>query len=138
MSFNPSGHIRSTTETNFQGRIRAVVFGEYNRVINPGDMILEMEQVKQADRLGGSVDRFEIYIAGRDMRGLLDQVTRAHELFKLNAEWLLQHSSRELSPQEIEDRKPIIHEPVRRGVFDHTKAKELKEREAGSPAPKLS
>ena len=138
MSFNPSGHIRSTTETNFQGRIRAVVFGEDNRVINPGDMILEMEQVKQADRLGGSVDRFEIYIAGRDMRGLLDQVTRAHELFKLNAEWLLQPSSRELSPQEIEDRKPIIHEPVRRGVFDHIKAKELKERDARSPAPKLS
>jgi hypothetical protein len=137
-SFNPSGHIRSTTETNFKGRIRAVNFGQDTRVINPGDMILEMEQIKQGDNLGGSVDRFEIYIAGRDMAGLLDQVTRAYDLFKYNADWLLQPSSRQLSPQEIEDRKPIIHEPVRRGVFDHTKAKELKERDAGSLAPKLS
>ena len=137
-SFNPTGHIRSTTETNFKGRIRALVFGEDNRIINPGDMILEMEQVKQGDQLGGSVDRFEIYIAGRDMAGLLDQVTIAHELFKLNAEWLLQPSSRELTAQEIEDRKPIIHEPVSRGVFDYIKAKELKERDAGSPAPRLS
>tara|TARA_R110000822_G_scaffold179417_1_gene319228 strand:+ start:533 stop:955 length:423 start_codon:yes stop_codon:yes gene_type:complete len=136
-SFNPSGHIRSTTETNFKGRIRALVFGESNRIINPGDMILEMEQVKQGDQLGGSVDRFEIYIAGRDMAGLLDQVTRAHELFKLNAEWLLQPSSRELSPQEIEDRKPIVHDPVKRGVFDHIKAKELRLRDEGSPAPKF-
>ena len=136
-SFNSTGHVRSTTETNFKGRIRALVFGEDNRIINPGDMILEMEQVKQGDRLGGSFDRFEIYIAGRDMAGLLDQVTRAHELFKLNAEWLLQPSSRTLTLQEIEDRKPIIHEPVSRGVFDHIKAKELKERDAASPAPKL-
>jgi hypothetical protein len=137
MTFNPSGHIRSTTETNFKGRIRAVNYGEDTRVINPGDMILEMEQVKQGDRLGGSVDRFEIYIAGRDMSGLLDQVTRAHELFKYNAEWLLSPSSRDLTPQEIEDRKPIIREPVKRGVFDHAKAAELKARDAGNPVPSL-
>ena len=109
MSFNPSGHIRSTTETNFKGRIRAVNYGEDTRVINPGDMILEMEQVNQGDRLGGSVDRFEIYIAGRDMAGLLDQVTRAHELFKYNADWLLSPATRDASPQTIADHKPIEH-----------------------------
>jgi hypothetical protein len=136
-SFNPSGHIRSTTETNFKGRIRAVNYGEDTRVINPGDMILEMEQVNQGDRLGGSVDRFEIYIAGRDMSGLLDQVTRAHELFKYNADWLLSPSTRDVTPQEIADHKPIEHKSVKRGVFDHAKAAELKARDAGSPAPSL-
>jgi hypothetical protein len=108
VSFNPSGHIRATSETNFKGRIRALIFGQDDRVINPGDMILEMERNSPADRLGNNSERFEIYIAGRDMAGLLDQVTRAHDLFNQNAEWLLQPSSRTLTPQEIEDRKPII------------------------------
>jgi hypothetical protein len=111
VSFNPSGHIRATSETNFKGRIRALIFGQDDRVINPGDMILEMERNSPGDRLGNNSERFEIYIAGRDMAGLLDQVTRAHDLFNQNAEWLLQPSSRTLTPQEIEDRKPITHEP---------------------------
>lgn len=123
-SFNPSGHIRSTSESNFQGRIRAVVFGEDNRVINPGDMILEMEDLRKGDRQGKNVTRLEIYVAGRDMGGLLDQVTRAHELFKQNAEWLLQPSSRQLTPQEIEDRKPIIHEPRVKAPVDQERLAE--------------
>lgn len=137
MSFNPSGHIRSTTETNFKGRIRAVNYGEDTRVVNPGDMILEMERVNQGDRLGGSVDRFEIYIAGRDMSGLLDQVSRAHELFKYNADWLLSPATRDASPRSIADRKPIEHLPVKRGVFDYTKAAEEIEANLGKPAPRF-
>jgi hypothetical protein len=138
VSFNPSGHIRATSETNFKGRIRALIFGQDNRVINPGDMILEMERSDPGDRLGNNSERFEIYIAGRDMAGLLDQVTRAHDLFNQNAEWLLQPSSRTLTPQEIEDRKPIIREPVKRGVFDHSKEAEIRERDRDLPTPKLS
>ena len=137
MTFNPSGHIRSTTETNFKGRIRAVNYGEDTRVVNPGDMILEMEQVNQGDRLGGSVDRFEIYIAGRDMSGLLDQVTRAHELFKYNADWLLSPATRDASPQSIADHKRIEHVPVKRGVFDHRKAAEEIKANLGKPAPRF-
>jgi hypothetical protein len=138
MTFHTSGHIRSTNETNFQGRIRALVFGEDNRVINPGDMILEMEHSDPGDRLGNNTKRFEIYIAGREMAGLLGQITRAADLFKLNAEWLLSPSSRTLTPQEIEDRKPITHEPIKRGVFDHSKEAEIRERDRDLPTPKLS
>ena len=138
MTFHTSGHIRSTNETNFQGRIRALVFGEDDRVINPGDMILEMEHSNPGDRLGNNAERFEIYIAGREMAGLLDQITRAADLFTLNAEWLLSPSSRTLTPQEIEDRKPITHEPIKRGVFDHSKEAEIRERDRNLPTPKLS
>ena len=138
MTFHTSGHIRSTNETNFQGRIRALVFGEDDRVINPGDMILEMEHSNPGDRLGNNAERFEIYIAGREMAGLLDQITRAADLFTLNAEWLLSPSSRTLTPQEIEDRKPITHEPIKRGVFDHSKEAEIRERDRDLPTPKLS
>jgi hypothetical protein len=138
MTFHTSGHIRSTNETNFQGRIRALVFGEDDRVINPGDMILEMEHSNPGDRLGNNAERFEIYIAGREMAGLLGQITRAADLFTLNAEWLLSPSSRTLTPQEIEDRKPITHKPIKRGVFDHSKEAEIRERDRDLPTPKLS
>ena len=138
MTFHTSGHIRSTNETNFQGRIRALVFGEDDRVIIPGDMILEMEHSDPGDRLGNNAERFEIYIAGREMAGLLGQITRAADLFTLNAEWLLSPSSRTLTPQEIEDRKPITHEPIKRGVFDHSKEAEIRERDRDLPTPKLS
>ena len=137
MTFHTSGHIRSTNETNFQGRIRALVFGEDDRVINPGDMILEMEHSNPGDRLGNNAERFEIYIACREMAGLLGQITIAADLFTLNAEWLLSPSSRTLTPQEIEDRKPIIREPVKRGVFDHAKAAEIRERDKSLPAQGL-
>jgi hypothetical protein len=89
VSFNRPDILEATNETNFQGRIRALVFGEDDRVINPGDMILEMEHSNPGDRLGNNAERFEIYIAGREMAGLLGQVTRAADLFTLNAEWLL-------------------------------------------------
>jgi len=71
-------------------------------------MILEMVDSRQGDRQGKNVSRLEIYVAGRDMAGILGQVTRAHELFKQNAEWLLQPSSRQATPQEIEDHKPKV------------------------------
>lgn len=87
-------------------------------------MILEMEDLRKGDRQGKNVTRLEIYVAGRDMGGLLDQVTRAHELFKQNAEWLLQPSSRQLTPQEIEDRKPIIHEPRVKAPVDQERLME--------------
>jgi hypothetical protein len=108
-SFNPSATIRTMSESNFSGRIRALVFGEDPRVINPGDMILEMEKVgKPGDRLGNNLERFEIYIAGREMAGLLDQVTRAANLFTQNAEWLLSPASRPATAQEIADHDPIV------------------------------
>jgi hypothetical protein len=108
-SFSPSATIRTTSESNFTGRIRALVFGEDPRVINPGDMILEMEKVgKPGDRLGNNLERFEIYIAGREMAGLLEQVTRAASLFTQNAEWLLSPSSRPATAQEIADHAPIV------------------------------
>jgi len=90
---NSSGRIRATTEVNFKSRMRAFVFGEDARVINPGDLLIEMSASEPGDRSQSNIRKFEIYINGDQMSALLGQVTRASNLFDENLEWLKQPSS---------------------------------------------
>ena len=85
---NSSGRIRATTEVNFKSSMRALVFGEDDRVINPGDLLIEMSSTDPGDRLGKNIRKFEIYVNGDQMAGLQDQVNRAAELFAMNENWL--------------------------------------------------
>ena len=85
---NSSGRIRATTEVNFKSVMTAFVFGEDDRVINPGDMLLVMSESAPGDREQGNCRKFEIMINGRQMAGLLGQITRASNLYKDNEEWL--------------------------------------------------
>jgi hypothetical protein len=66
----------------------AYVFGEDDRVVNPGDLLLVMSQSEPGDRNHANIRKFEIQINGNQMAGLLNQVKRAADLFKLNEEWL--------------------------------------------------
>jgi hypothetical protein len=83
-----SGRIRATTEVNFKSSMVAYVFGEDDRVVNPGDLLLVMSQSEPGDRNQANIRKFEIQINGNQMAGLLNQVKRAADLFKLNEEWL--------------------------------------------------
>ena len=83
-----SGRIRATTEVNFKSSMVAYVFGEDDRVVNPGDLLLVMSQSEPGDRNHANIRKFEIQINGNQMAGLLNQVKRAADLFKLNEEWL--------------------------------------------------
>ena len=83
-----SGRIRATSEVNFKSRMTAFVFGEDDRVTNPGDILIEMSEAQPGDRLGNNLRKFEIYIAGDQAALLLKQVTRAADLYELNQEWL--------------------------------------------------
>ena len=85
---NSSGRIRATTEVNFKSSMIACVFGEDDRVVNPGDLLLVMSQSEPGDRDQGNCRKFEIIINGRQIAGLLKQVTRAANLYNLNSEWL--------------------------------------------------
>ena len=97
--------MRSISEVNIKTKLRALVFGEDDRVINPGDILLEMASEGSGDRLGQNAQKFEIYIAGRDIQGLLGQVERAAYLYRVNKEWLSEPSSRYLTPEEIAERE---------------------------------
>jgi hypothetical protein len=95
---NSAGRIRATTEVNFKSSMVAFVFGEDERVINPGDLLLVMTQSEPGDRNGANCRKFEISVSGSQMAGLLDQVTRASDLFMANIEWLKTPASRAATP----------------------------------------
>jgi hypothetical protein len=90
---------------NLKTKLRALVFGEDERVINPGDILLEMVVEGSGDNLGKNGQHFEIYVAGRNIEGLLGQVERAAYLYRVNEEWLSEPSSRYLTPEEIAERE---------------------------------
>jgi hypothetical protein len=66
----------------------AFVFGEHEQVVNPGDLLLVMSQHEPGDTLGANVKKFEITVNGDQISSLLAQVTRAHDLYMLNKDWL--------------------------------------------------
>ena len=105
MFMDSRARMRSISEVNIKTKLRALVFGEDDRVINPGDILLEMASEGSGDRLGQNAQKFEIYIAGRDIQGLLGQVERAAYLYRVNKEWLSEPSSRYLTPEEIAERE---------------------------------
>jgi len=81
------------------------VFGEDDRIINPGDLLIEAVEQSEGDRLGGNITRFEISVAGRDIENLLAQVQRAAYLYRSNQEWLSEPASRMLTQEEIDARE---------------------------------
>jgi hypothetical protein len=97
--------VRSVSEVNIKTKLRALVFGEDDRVTNPGDILFEMVSEGTGNRLGKNADHFEIYVAGRNIEGLLGQVERAAYLYRVNKEWLSEPSSRYLTPEEIAERE---------------------------------
>ena len=133
---NTAATFRTTSEINVKARVKALVFGEDNRIINPGDLLLEMVQTEQGDRLGANQTRFEIYISGRDIEALLGQVERAAYLRRQN-DWLSEPSSRILTLEEITDRQPIPIAPRPKPVYSATAAAAIKERDKDLPIPKL-
>jgi hypothetical protein len=133
---NSAATFRTTSEINVKARVKALVFGEDNRIINPGDLLLEMVSSEQGDRLGANQTRFEIYISGRDIEQLLCQVERAAYLRRQN-DWLNEPSSRILTPEEVADRKAIPIVPKPKPVYSATMAAEIRERDKDLPIPKL-
>ena len=105
MFMDSRARMRSVSEVNIKTKLRALVFGEDDRVINPGDILLEMAAQGSGDNFGRNAQKFEIYIAGRDIEGLLGQVERAAYLYRVNKDWLSEPSSRYLTPEEIAERE---------------------------------
>ena len=136
MVAHSSATFRTTSEINVKARVKALVFGDDNRIINPGDLLLEMVKNEPGDRLGANQTRFEIYISGRDIEQLLGQVERAAYLWRQN-DWLREATSRILTEEEKAERVAIPIIPKPKPVFDYRKEAELLARDADKPAPKL-
>ena len=125
---NSSGRIRATTEVNFKSSMIAFVFGEDDRVVNPGDLLLVMRQSEPGDRDQKNCRKFEITVNGRQMAGLLEQIKRAADLYKDNQEWLN-------SPVTTTSNEPTYQSVQAQYAADMAK---LDLQRIRKPAPKLS
>lgn len=76
---NPSGQIKVKSEALIKSRVRLFEFGEHEDIVNPGDLMLSMEN--------GAIT-MEMIIRGRDMFALLAKVETAYKLYEQNRDWL--------------------------------------------------
>jgi hypothetical protein len=117
MTSSGAGRIRATSEVNFKSRMVAFVFGEDDRVINPGDLLIEMSESQPGDRQGSNLRKFEITIAGEQVNLLLEQVMRAAELYEQNRNWLKSPATTINEPKPVDENRLAIHlKDVKRAV----------------------
>jgi hypothetical protein len=107
---NSAGRIRAMTEVNFKSRMETFVFGEDDRVVNPGDLLIVMSESAPGDRLGNNLRQFEIVVNGDQMSGLLEAVTRAKDLYDLNYGWLKSPASKPgVSRIAVDEHRLSVH-----------------------------
>jgi len=103
----PSASIKVTSEINVKARIDCFVFGEDVEIQNPGDLLIVASKFmpENESTVKGSTQEVRLAISGKEIAAFLAQVTRAHDLYLLNEDWLRSPASRTLSAQEIQERK---------------------------------
>lgn len=90
-----TGRISAVSRVDMRTRFNVFKFGDNEKVINPGDLLIQGEKGDNA------VQGFELYISGRDMEQLLRSVKTASELYELNKEWLNKAVTRYLPALEV-------------------------------------
>jgi len=88
---NPSGSVRVTTTSHSKARLKLFGFGEDERVVNPGDLLIVSENY--LSEVSQIMTSFELTIKGRDMDVFGSQIAKALRLWEQNKEWLTQPSS---------------------------------------------
>ena len=84
---NPSGTVTVTSSAVTNGRLTCYGYGQDDRVINPGDMLIVGSNFM---REGSKVTETEICIRlrGRDINYFFDHVVDALRLWQENKDWL--------------------------------------------------
>jgi len=103
----PSASIKVTSEINVKARVDCFVFGEDRDIENPGDLLIVASKFisENGSTVNGSTQEVRLAISGRELGAFLAQVTRAHDLYLLNEDWLKRPSTRILSTEEILEHK---------------------------------
>ena len=68
-------------------RLKVLLFGEDDRVINPGDLLIVSESSLNSG-LTNSVTNFELVVQGRDVALFLEAAQKASDMWDANKEWL--------------------------------------------------
>ena len=100
----PSGRIDVTSHNKMEGRLSCYGFGEDERAINPGDLlIVGMQWLRENSKLVET--EFVLSLRGRDMAYFVEHAKHALELWADNKHWL----SASVSQPEL-DTRPITQQ----------------------------
>jgi len=83
----PSGRVEVTSHNKMEGRLSCYGFGEDDRAINPGDLlIVGMQWLRENSKLVET--EFVLSLRGRDMSYFVEHAKHALELWADNKHWL--------------------------------------------------
>jgi len=83
----PSGRVEVTSHNKMEGRLSCYGFGEDDRAINPGDLlIVGMQWLRENSKLVET--EFVLSLRGRDMAYFVEHAKHALELWADNKHWL--------------------------------------------------
>jgi hypothetical protein len=108
----PSGRIDVTSHNKMEGRLSCYGFGEDDRAINPGDLLIVGTQwMRENSKLLET--EFVLSLRGRDMAYFLDHAKHAQDLWADNKHWLTAPMSnpgdtRPLSVQRSESQQDAV------------------------------
>ena len=89
----PSGRIDVTSHNTMEGRLSCYGFGEDDRAINPGDLLIVGQQwLRENSKLVET--EFVLSLRGRDMAYFVGHAQHAQELWVDNKDWLSAPMSR--------------------------------------------
>ena len=97
----PSGRIDVTSHNKMEGRLSCYGFGEDDRAINPGDLlIVGVQWLRENSKLVET--EFVLSLRGRDMSYFVEHAQRAQELWVDNKDWLSAPMTRLRSESNLE------------------------------------
>ena len=100
----PSGRVEVTSHNKMEGRLSCYGFGEDERAINPGDLLIVGTQwMRENSKLVET--EFVLSLRGRDMAYFVEHAKHALELWADNKHWL----SASVSQPEL-DTRPITQQ----------------------------
>jgi len=100
----PSGRVEVTSHNKMEGRLSCYGFGEDERAINPGDLLIVGTQwMRENSKLVET--EFVLSLRGRDMSYFVEHAKHALELWADNKHWL----SASVSQPEL-DTRPITQQ----------------------------
>ena len=84
---NPSARVSMSTKSDSTVRLHLYNYGEDERVINQGDLLIVSETLTHENGVVNAIE-FELTIKGKDLSSLAAYVTRAQQLWDENSEYL--------------------------------------------------
>jgi len=89
---NPTGFMDVTTHATMQGRIKCLGYGEHDKAISPGDLVLiGSNWMRENSKLVET--EFVLQLKGKDIEYFIVAATTAKMLYEDNKHWLEASSS---------------------------------------------